>query len=67
MRGLWVMCSVEKPIIVMSDKLLKIIEKKIDLFIQPSSVDLGFKISALIKPLKPVDFRLFQVDFGSTL
>ena len=51
------MCSVEKPIIIMSDKLLKIIEKKIDLFIQPSFVDLGFKISALIKPLKPVDLN----------
>ena len=41
----------------MSDKLLKIIEKKIDLFIQPSFVDLGFKISALLKPLKPVDLK----------
>ena len=42
-------------VIAMSDKLLQIIEKKVDLFISPSFVDLGFKTSNLIKPMKPDD------------
>ena len=44
-------------VIAMSDKLLQIIEKKVDLFISPSFVDLGFKTSNLIKPMKPDDLR----------
>lgn len=41
----------------MSDMFSPILAKKIDLYLNPSMVDLGFKTNDLIKPLKPEDLK----------
>ena len=44
----------------MSDKLLQIIEKQIDLYLEPSFVDLGIECSNLIQTLTPGDLKKYS-------